>query len=241
MTPGSFWNSVSIAAWPLAVSPKVGAAPTIAGSPSSIPKPFKNPSWRSWPTLIPGARSNSAILGSIPISATLALAYWPISSPALKLSVANNASTADSGSVGVSSAITITPAARAFSIAGTTALESAGTSKIPFAPWVVMFSNVVTCDALSVSDLPDAVSSLTFSLPAASAPSFIFTKNGLASVLAINPTVTSSSPPPRRPTPPPSPSSPPTRSDPAHRERQRGAERRQAHVLEAMCIVLQKG
>jgi hypothetical protein len=58
--------------------------------------------------------------------------------------VANSASTALCGSVGVSRAITVTPAARAFSIAGMTAFESAGTRRMPFAPCVVMFSIAAT-------------------------------------------------------------------------------------------------
>ena len=63
-----------------------------------------------------------------------------------------------------------------------------------------MFSIAVTWLALSVSNLPDAVSSLTLSfLACACAPSFIFTKNGLVSVLVIRPMVTClflSEPPP---------------------------------------------
>ena len=141
---------------------------------------------------MPGARSSIAIFGVMPIFSALAFAYWPISSPALRLSVANSASAASCGSVGVSSAITRTPASRAFLIAGTIALESAGTSRITLAPCVVMFSIAVTWLWLSVSDLPDAVRSLTlFSSAAACAPSFIFTKNGLVSVFVMRPIVTS--------------------------------------------------
>ena len=56
------------------------------------------------------------------------------------------------------------------------------------APCVVMFSSAVTWLALSVSDLPEAVSSLTLSfLACACAPSFIFTKNGFDSVLVMRP------------------------------------------------------
>ena len=90
----------------------------------------------------------------MPIFLAAALAYWPISSPAFRLSVANSASTASCGSVGVSSAITITPASRAFLIAGTMAFESAGTSRMTLAPCVVMFSIAVTWLALSVSACP---------------------------------------------------------------------------------------
>lgn len=54
-----------------------------------------------------------------------------------------------------------------------------------------MFSMAVTCPALSPSNLPAAVDSWApFSLAAFSAPSFIFTKNGLVSVLVIRPTLT---------------------------------------------------
>ena len=61
-----------------------------------------------------------------------------------------------------------------------------------FAPCVVMFSSAVTWLALSVSVLPEAVSSLTLSfLACACAPSFIFTKNGFVSVLVMRPMVTS--------------------------------------------------
>ena len=73
-----------------------------------------------------------------------------------------------------------------------------------FAPCVVMFSIAATWLALSVSVLPEAVSSLTLSfLACACAPSFIFTKNGFDSVLVISPIVTSSSP--LEPPPPPLP------------------------------------
>ena len=166
----------------------------------------------------------------MPISSALAFAYWPISSPALKLSVANSASTASCGSVGVSSAITITPSSRAFLIAGTIAFESAGTSRMPLAPCVVMFSIAATWLALSVSDLPDAVRSLTLSfLACACAPSFIFTKNGLVSVLVIRPIVTSSLPPP----PPPATAAAvvvATRDD-ADAQRRHGRERGKACPL----------
>ena len=53
-----------------------------------------------------------------------------------------------------------------------------------------MFSIAVTWLALSPSNLPAAVSSLTPSaLAAFCAPSFIFTKNGFVSVLVIRPTL----------------------------------------------------
>src|SRR5258708_4518847 len=118
-----------------------------------------------------------------------AFAYLPISTPALKLSVAKRASVASCGSVGVSSATTITPAARAFLMLGTIALVALGVIRIAFAPAVIMFSMAVTWLALSPSNLPAAVSSLAPSFDAAaSAPCFIFTKNGLVSVLVMRPT-----------------------------------------------------
>ena len=135
-----------------------------------------------------------AIFAFLP--AIFALAHWPMSSPAFRLSVANSASTALCGSVGVSSAITVTPASRAFLMAGTTALESAGTIRMPFAPRVVMFSSAVTWLWLSTSLLPAAViSSTLFSFAAFSPASIIFTKKGLDSRLTIRPTTTFSSPP----------------------------------------------
>jgi hypothetical protein len=82
-----------------------------------------------------------AILAALPFIA--ALAYSPISSPALTLSVAKRASTALSGSVGVSRAMTRTPLARAFAIAGTMALESLGVIRMPFTPAATMFSMAV--------------------------------------------------------------------------------------------------
>ena len=56
------------------------------------------------------------------------------------------------------------------------------------APAVVMFSSAAIWAAVSPSCLPAAVSSLAPSfLASASAPSFIFTKKGLVSVLVIRP------------------------------------------------------
>ena len=92
--PGSFCSSSPSRSGPWPGRPRVGAAQTICGSPSLMPKPFRKPSWRSWPTETPGARSSVAIFGVLPFSFALALAYSPISSPALRLSVANSASAA---------------------------------------------------------------------------------------------------------------------------------------------------
>jgi hypothetical protein len=85
-----------------------------------------------------------------------ARAYFPIRTPALKLSVANNASVAVLGTVGVSSAITSTPAFRALAIAAFCALPSATVIRMPFAPAVTMFSIAVIWPALSELDLPAA-------------------------------------------------------------------------------------
>ena len=63
-----------------------------------------------------------AILASLALSPSVALAHWPISSPALKLSVAKVASAASIGSSGVSSAMTRMPASRAFLTVGTIAV-----------------------------------------------------------------------------------------------------------------------
>ena len=131
-----------------------------------------------------------AILAGLP--AIAALAYWPINTPALKLSVANSASVALCGSVGVSRAITSTPASRAFLMAGTIAFVSLGVMRIALAPPLTMFSMAVTWLALSPSNLPAAVISLApLAFAASMAPSFIFTKNGLVSVFVMRPTTIS--------------------------------------------------
>ena len=102
--------------------------------------------------------------------------------------MANSASVALAGSVGLSKAMTITPCAWAFLMAGTMALESLGVIKIVLAPAAIMFSMAVTWPALSPSVLPAADSTLAPSFFAsACAPSFILTKNGLVSVLVIKP------------------------------------------------------
>ena len=59
--------------WPLAVSPCVSAAPTICGSPSLIPKPFRKPSCRSAPTEMPARGRASRSWASMPISFDLRL------------------------------------------------------------------------------------------------------------------------------------------------------------------------
>src|ERR1700682_3719115 len=186
---GAFWRQFSIAVWPLAWSPWVSWLHTNEASPSLIPKPWRKPSWRNLPTVIPGARSRVAIFADLLPNA--ALAYWPMNTPAFRLSVANSASVASWGSVGVSRAMTITPLSRAFLIAGTIPLVSLGVIRMPFTPAVTMFSMAVTWPALSPSNLPAAVMrSRPSSVALACAPSFIFTKKGLVSVLVIRPTLT---------------------------------------------------
>ena len=74
-------------------------------------------------------------------------------------------------------------------MAGTMALESLGVMRMVFAPAAIMFSIAVTWPALSPSALPAPESSLApLALAASAAPSFIFTKKGLVSVLVIRPT-----------------------------------------------------
>ena len=122
----------------------------------------------------------------------------------MALSVANSASTAELGCVGVSTAITVTPASRAASIAGTTASE-AGAMRMPCAPRRVMSSSAATWLSLSTSLVPVAVSSSTLLSPAVfSAVSRILTQNGFSSCLVMRPTVTSSSSSPHAATPRPS-------------------------------------
>jgi hypothetical protein len=83
----------------------------------------------------------------------------------------------------------VTPASRAFLIAGTMAFVSLGVIRIAFAPAVTMFSIAVTWPALSPSNLPAALMSLApLALAASSAPSFILTKKGFVSVFVIRPT-----------------------------------------------------
>ena len=106
-----------------------------------IPKPCVKPLCRSAPTDDPACSSSIAIVTVLPFVA--ARAYFPIRIPAFRLFVANSASTALVGSVGESSAITSTPACRAFAIAAFSAFASATVMRMPFAPAVTMFSIAV--------------------------------------------------------------------------------------------------
>src|SRR4051794_26640731 len=109
-------------------------------------------------------------------------------------------SAASAGSVCVSSATTSRPAARALSSEGTIAFESFGVIIRPFAPAEIKFSTAATCDSLSPSFLPaNDCTAAPSPLAALSAPSFIFTKNGLVSVLVIRPTFTPLAAPPVAP------------------------------------------
>src|SRR5207247_11012458 len=104
------------------------------------PKPLRKPLCRRYPTDGPGKRSSIAIFAVLPAKSFFA--YLPIRTPAVKLLVANSASTAVGGFGGVSSAITSTPFARAFLIAGTT--ESLlGVIRIAFTPALIRFSVAV--------------------------------------------------------------------------------------------------
>jgi len=67
------------------------------------------------------------------------LTYWPISWPALQLSVANSASVASAGSAGLSRAMNITPCACAVLIAGTMTFESLGVITMVLAAAACMY------------------------------------------------------------------------------------------------------
>ena len=87
--------------------------------------------------------------------------------------------------------MTITPLSRAFLMAGMMALLSLGVIRMVLAPAAIMFSIAVTWPALSPSVLPaPEISFAPLALASASAPSFIFTKKGLVSVLVIRPMTT---------------------------------------------------
>jgi len=67
------------------------------------------------------------------------LTYWPISWPALQLSVANSASVASAGSAELSRAMNITPCACAVLIAGTMTFESLGVITMVLAAAACMY------------------------------------------------------------------------------------------------------
>jgi hypothetical protein len=89
--------------------------------------------------------------------------------------------------MGLSSAITCTPLACSFFTVGMMA-SPLEVMRMVLAPAEAMFSSAAIWPAVSPSDLPAALSSLAPAFCAsACAPSFIFTKNGLLSVLVIRP------------------------------------------------------
>ena len=96
------------------------------------------------------------------------------------------------------------PACLALSSDGTIAFESFAVIMKPLAPAEIRFSIAVTWDSLSPSCLPAKVCSCTPAFCASAvAPSFIFTKNGLVSVLVIRPTIAwPPEAPPEAPEPP---------------------------------------
>src|SRR6187401_739488 len=154
-----------------------------------IPNPFRKPLCRNAPTDEPACSSIIPIVTFLPFVA--ARAYLPIRMPALKLFVAKRALVALFGTVGVSRAITMTPALRAFAIAAFSAFPSATVIRIPFTPAVVMFSIAAIWLALSELLLPAAYVRLAPSLLAAFvAPARILTKNGFVASFVIRPTLT---------------------------------------------------
>src|SRR5260370_26045421 len=183
--PGPWARQFSTAAWLSGWLPPPLPTQTTCGWVLGIRERARKPSWRSLPTVLPGASSSIAILTVLPVIA--ALAYWPISLPATELSVANRASAASTGSVGLSRAMTSTPSERASSIAAVTPAET-GVIRIASAPMLTMFSSAVMWPAASSLALPAPVTSTApFARASLWAPSRILTKNGLASVLVINP------------------------------------------------------
>ena len=89
----------------------------------------------------PSSVANFAVAAASPI---VALAHFPISSPARKLSVEKVASTVLARSNGVSSAITSAPAARALPTAPARAAGSEGAMRMPAAPAATRLSTAST-------------------------------------------------------------------------------------------------
>lgn len=121
-----------------------------------------------------------------------AAAHLPISSPAKKLSVAKVISAESIGSSGVSNAMTTMPASRACLTADTMDDVSDAVSRMPLAPSAMQVSMAATWVSWSPSTLPaNDFRVMPNSLALAVAPSFIFTKKGLVSVLVIKQAVMS--------------------------------------------------
>ena len=91
------------------------------------------------------------------------------------------------GSVGVSRAMTITPASRAFLMAGTMALVSLGVIRIPLTPALTMFSMIVTWVSLSPSKAPAPVNKVAPFVSSRLRAFFHLDEEGLVSVLVIRP------------------------------------------------------
>src|SRR6186997_37588 len=151
---GLFWRQFSIAVCDGAVCPSPFPVQAISLLLFLIPNPFRKPLWRKAPTDEPACSSIIPIVTFLPFVA--ARAYLPIRMPALKLFVAKRALVALFGTVGVSRAITMTPALRAFAIAAFSAFPSATVIRIPFTPAVVMFSIAAIWLALSELLFPAA-------------------------------------------------------------------------------------
>ena len=145
-----------------------------------MPKPTRKPVSRATSTeMLSLLMSSIAIFAFAASSPRVAAAHLPIKRPASKLSVAKVMSCASGSASGVSSAITRTPAARASIRAGVTESFDA-VIRMPFAPAATQFSIAEICGAASPSVTPaNAIRFMPSSLARASAPSRIFTKNGL--------------------------------------------------------------
>src|SRR3954454_6902647 len=98
-----------------------------------------------------------AIFAGLP--ANSALAYSPISLPALKLLVAKRALLAFWGSSAVSSAMKTTPWDWYFLIVGTIAFVSLGAMRVLCTRWLTVVTMAVTGDVSAPSNFPAAVTS----------------------------------------------------------------------------------
>ena len=140
---------------------------------------------------MPGARSSIAILGVFFSVSNFCLAHSPMRRPAFLLSVAKRASTALCGSVGVSSAMTMTPAARDFRTAGTIAFGVRGRDQDALR--AARRHVLDRCDLTLVVRVGLARRGQQLDvvrLRRLLRGSFIFTKNGFVSRFVIRPTVT---------------------------------------------------
>lgn len=153
------------------------------------PIPLMKPWWRSVSTVPPGVPSSISTFGAFCPRA--ALTHLPCATPAARLSVANVASTALSGSVAVSRAMTRTPLSRACLMAARMPEDEFGVMRMPDTPWLTRFSIAETWPSLSPSNLPANAMSFAPSASAAfCAASRMLTKYGLESVLVTRPILT---------------------------------------------------